>query len=97
VSEGNELGAAIQRARDKAKEVLSALEKAGHPQTSGSSSLYLSIVAIQKRLPTLGVGAQLRDPTLIGDLEQLARLCDGKLAPVKSLLEEAIRTARKLR
>jgi hypothetical protein len=89
------LGSAIQRARDKAKEILSALERAGHPQTSGSSSLYLSIVAIQKRVP-LSAGA-VRDATLSTDLEQLARLCDGKLAPVKPLLEEAARSARRLR
>jgi hypothetical protein len=91
----NGLGATIQRARDKAKEILSALEKAGHPQTNGSSSLYLSIVAIQKRLPISSPGT-LRDPTLVADLEQLARLCDGKLAPVKPLLEEALRSARQL-
>jgi hypothetical protein len=90
------VGGAIQRARDKAKEILSALERAGHPQTGGSSSLYLSIVAIQKRVPVSASGT-LRDPTLTTDLEQLAKLCDGKLAPVKPLLEEAARSARRLR
>jgi len=83
---------AIQRARDKAKEILSALERAGHPQTGGSSSLYLSIVAIQKRIPVSTGG--LRDQTVIGDLEHLAKLCEGKLAPVRPLLEEAVRSAR---
>ncbi|HXQ27941.1 MAG TPA: hypothetical protein VN848_01630 [Gemmatimonadales bacterium] len=89
------LGGAIQRARDKAKEILSALERAGHPQTGGSSSLYLSIVAIQKRI-RVSTGVP-RDQTVIADLEQLAKLCEGKLAPVKPLLEEAARSARQIR
>jgi hypothetical protein len=49
-------------------------------------------VAIQKRIPVSTGG--LRDQTVIGDLEHLAKLCEGKLAPVRPLLEEAVRSAR---
>ena len=84
------LQAAVGTARDRAKEILSQLEGVGHPQTNQSSSLYLALVSIQKRLkaetPNL--------PQIRAELEQLVTLCDGKLAAVRPLLEEAVRNAR---
>ena len=84
------LQAAVGTARDRAKEILSQLEGVGHPQTNQSSSLYLALVSIQKRLkadtPNIH---QIR-----AELEQLVTLCDGKLTAVRPLLEEAVRNAR---
>ncbi len=81
----------IGEARDQAKELLTLLESQGHPQTNQSSSLYLALVMVQKRLQTL-------DPPpvsqLVPELEQLASLCEGKLAPIKPLLEKALSIAR---
>jgi hypothetical protein len=87
------VGLAVRRARDEAKRILTDLETGGHPQTNQSSALYLALVGIQKRLLTV-------DPPpapiaqCVSDLEQLLRQCDGKLAPVKPLIEEALRVAR---
>jgi hypothetical protein len=90
------VGVAVHAARDEAKRILSELETRGHPQTNLSSGLYLALVGIEKRLravdPPPGPIAQ-----FIADLEELLRQCDGKLAPVKPLIEEAIRIARKAR
>jgi hypothetical protein len=81
----------IQQARNEAKSTLTALEGAGHPQTNESSSLYLGLVTLQKRLAALGPA---RAGEIATDLEQLSALCVGKLAVVKPLLEEAVRLAR---
>ena len=82
----------VQKARDQAKAILRDLEQAGHPQTSESSGLYLSLVMIQKRLATLRPGASFAE--FVAELEQLARMCTDKLAPLKPLLEDAGRIAK---
>lgn len=90
------VGLAVQKARDESKRILAQLEGPGHPQTNQSSALYLALVGIQKRLLAI-------DPPpapiaqSISDLEELLRQCDGKLAPVKPLIEEALRIARSAR
>jgi hypothetical protein len=81
----------IQQARDEAKAILTGLETAGHPQTSESSSLYLALVTLQKRLAQ-GGAAGVGD--FRGELEQLKALCVGKLEPLKPRLEEALRITR---
>ena len=83
---------AVQKARDAAKETLRALEQAGHPQTGESSSLYLALVMMQKRLANLRAGAPLGE--FVGELGQLASMCTGRLAPIKQLLDDAGRIAR---
>lgn len=83
----------IQQARNEAKATLTALEGAGHPQTNESSSLYLGLVTVQKRLASLGMG---RAGEVAADLEQLAGLCVGKLDRLKPLLDEAVRLARRV-
>lgn len=85
-----DLVAAIGTARDRAKEILSLLEGSGNPQTNQSSSLYLALVSIQKRLKSEAPNM----PQVRAELEQLAQLCEGKLAAVRPLLEEALRLAR---
>lgn len=90
------VGLAVQKARDEAKRILTELESRGHPQTNQSSALYLALVGIQKRLLAVDPPpAPIVD--FISDIDQLLRQCDGKLTPVKSLLEEALRVARKTR
>lgn len=84
----------IAKARDQAKELLTLLESQGHPQTNRSSSLYLALVSIQKRLRA--VDPVLPVARLVPDLEQLVTLCDGKLATIKPLLEDAVRLARSI-
>jgi hypothetical protein len=90
------VGLAVHKARDEAKRILTELESRGHPQTNQSSALYLALVGIEKRLRAV-------DPPpapiaqFIRDLEDLLRQCEGKLAPVKSLIEEALRVASKTR
>jgi hypothetical protein len=82
----------IRKARDEAKALLTQLETHGHPETNQSSSLYLALVSMQKRLT-----ADPPPPRLAPfgtELEQLLTLCEGKLAPIKPLLEEALRIAR---
>ncbi|HUL02395.1 MAG TPA: hypothetical protein VLV16_04075 [Gemmatimonadales bacterium] len=90
------VGLAVQKARDEAKRVLTELESRGHPQTNQSSALYLALVGIQKRLRAI-------DPPpapiaqFIAELQQLLGQCEGKLASVKALIEEAVRSAGKTR
>jgi hypothetical protein len=81
----------IQQARGEAKVILTTLEGGGHPQTNESSSLYLGLVTLHKRLDALGPA---RAGEIATDLEQLSALCVGKLAGVKPLLEQAARLAR---
>jgi len=87
------VGLAVRKARDEAKRILTELETRGHPQTNQSSALYLALVGIQKRLlavdPPPAPIAQ-----SIADLEGLLRQCEGKLAPVKTLIEEALRIGK---
>jgi len=84
---------AVHKARDEAKAILNKLEAEGHPQTGQSSALYLALVMQQKRLLAV-------DPPppplaqVIPELAQLASECSGPLAPIKPLLDEAIRVAR---
>ena len=87
------LALAVGAAKDHAKAILAQLEREGHAQTARSSTLYLALVMIHQQLR----GAeQSRTPVTryIPDLEQLARRCEGKLAPVKPLIEAAIQLAR---
>ena len=78
-----DLARVIGKARDQAKSL-----------TSHSSSLYLALVSIRKRLLT-------EDPApppvsqFVPELEGLVALCSDKLAPIKPLLEEALRIARR--
>jgi hypothetical protein len=84
----------VAKARDQAKELLTVLESQGHPQTNRSSSLYLALVSIRKRL--LAVDPVLPVARSVPDLEQLVTLCDGKLATIKPVLEDAVRLARSI-
>lgn len=83
----------VHKARDEAKAILQQHETQGHPETGRSSSLYLALVMLQKRLLAV-------DPPpppiaqFIPELNQLASECAGTLAPIKPLLEEALRVAR---
>jgi len=84
---------AVHKARDEAKAILNQHETQGHPETGRSSALYLALVMLQKRLLAV-------DPPpppiaqFIGELGQLASECVGPLAPIKPLLEDALRVAR---
>jgi hypothetical protein len=77
-----DLARVIGKARDEAKSL-----------ASPSSSLYLALGSIRKRLLT-------EDPApppvaqFVPELEGLVGLCTGKLAAIKPLLEEALRLAR---
>jgi hypothetical protein len=88
-----QLAIAIGAAEDQAKQLLTQLERQGHGQTGKSSAVYLALVVIRKRLSAV-------DPTpspladLVPDLEYLVRGCQGMLAPVKPLVEAALRIAR---
>ena len=86
------LSQVVQRARDEAKAILNALEQSRHAQTNESSSLYLALVTLQKRLAARGAAAEAAEFAV--ELEQLAALCTGKLAPGRPLIEEAARLAR---
>jgi len=89
---GRTLPDIVKQARDEAKATLTALEQAGHPQTNQSSSVYLGLVAVQKRLAALGASPRMGD--VAADLEQLVGLCVGKLERLKPMLDEAVRIAR---
>ncbi len=64
----------------------------GHPQTNESNGLYLSLVTLQKRISGRGPGAPLQE--FAPELAQLAVMCQGKLEPLKALLDEAAGIAR---
>ena len=81
---------AISTARDEAKKLLTALEQQGHPETSRSSSLYLALVSIRKRLTK----DEQPPAAVVTDLKQLVTLCEGKLARIKPDLEDALKIAR---
>ena len=84
---------AVHKARDEAKAILNQHETQGHPETGRSSALYLALVMLQKRLLAV-------DPPpppiaqFIPELGQLASECAGPLAPIRPLLDEALRVAR---
>lgn len=82
----------LTRARDQAKAILAAAEQAGQPQTNESSGLYLGLVTMLKRLSQRSATAPLGE--FGPELTQLAGLCQGKLEPLKPLLEEAVKTCR---
>jgi hypothetical protein len=87
---------AVGAARDQAKALLSQLEHQGHGQTGKSSAVYLALVTIHTRL--LAVDPAPPPPAhFVPDLEQLLRGCEGKLSPVKPLLEAALRVAQEKR
>jgi len=85
-----ELVRAVSTARDQAKKLLAALEHQGHPETSRSSSLYLAVVALRKRLTKESPAPS----SVVAELEQLLTLCEGKLARIKPELEDALKIAR---
>jgi hypothetical protein len=80
----------ISTARDQAKKLLTALEQQGHPETSRSSSLYLALVMMRKRLTK----DEESPAVLVTELEQLVTLCEGKLARIKPDLVDALKIAR---
>ena len=88
-----ELLRVVTAARDQAKTILATLEQQGHPQTSESNGVYFGLVTILKQLRTIDPAPPVAG--LASELEQLAGLCIGKLAPVESLLREAARVARR--
>src|SRR5213595_115019 len=88
-----ELIRAVAQAKDQAKTILAALEQQGHPQTNESNGVYFGLVTILKQLRTLEPASAVAG--LASELEQLAGLCSGKLAPLESLLREAARGARR--
>jgi hypothetical protein len=81
---------AISTARDQAKKLLTALEQQRHPETTRSSSLYLALVSIRKRLTK----DEQPPGAVVTELEQLVTLCEGKLARIKPDLEDALKIAR---
>jgi hypothetical protein len=81
---------AISSARDQAKKLLTALEQQHHPETSRSSSLYLALVSMRKRLTK----DEQPPGSVVTELEQLLTLCEGKLARIKPEIEDALRIAR---
>jgi hypothetical protein len=82
----------LRKARDQAKAILGALEQTGHPQTNESSGVYLALVTLHKRLAAQGAAPRVDE--FAAELQQLAALCQGKLEPLKPLLEEAVGIAR---
>jgi hypothetical protein len=83
-----DLLAAIVKARDHAKELLRLLETQRHPETARSSSLYLALVSIQKQLKD-----RPPSPQIVAELKQLVTMCEGRLAPIKPLVEQALAIA----
>lgn len=87
------LAAAVRKARDQAKAILGVLQSQGHPETGQSNSVYLALVTLQKRL----LAADPPPPPIarfVPELKQLVGECGGKLAPVKPLIEDALRLAQ---
>jgi len=83
---------AVSQAKDQAKTILATLEQQGHPQTSESNGVYFGLVTILKQLRTIDPAPPVAG--LASELEQLAGLCIGKLAPLAPQLREAARVAR---
>ena len=85
------LAVAVGAAKEQAKILVLDVQRHGTAPTGRSSSVHLSLVVMHKQLLTA-------DPPPIAhfvpDLEQLARACGGTLAPVKPLIEAALRVAR---
>ena len=80
----------VSAARDQAKTLLTALEQQGHPETSRSSSLYLALVSLRKRLTKEAPPVS----AVVIELEQILTLCEGKLARIKPDIEDALKIAR---
>jgi hypothetical protein len=87
-----ELIRVVSEAREQAKSILATLEQHGHPQTSESNGVYFGLVTLLKQLRTIDPAPAVAG--LASELEQLAGLCVGKLAPLEARLREAARVAR---
>jgi len=85
------LAVAVGAAKEHARTVLQQFERRGDARTGRSSSVYLALMVLHKRLLAV-------DPPpvqhFVPDLEQLTRACGDKLASVKPLVEAALGVAR---
>jgi hypothetical protein len=85
------LAIAVGAAKEQAKALVLDVQRRGRVPTGRSSSAYLSLVVMHRQLLAVN------PPPIahfVPDLEQLARACSGALAPVKPLIEAALRVAR---
>jgi hypothetical protein len=85
------LAVAVGAAKEQAKALVLDVQRRGIGPTGRSSSVYLSLVVIHKQLLSADPPAVAH---FIPDLEQMVRACVGTLAPVKPLIEAALRVAR---
>ena len=86
------LAVAVGAAKEHARTVLQQFEHRGDPRTGRSSSVYLALMVLHKRL----LAAE--PPPVqhfIPDLEHLTRACGDRLASVKPLVEAALGVARR--
>jgi hypothetical protein len=85
------LAVAVGAAKEQARALVLDSQRDGPGPTGRSSSVYLTLVVMHKQLLAA-------DPPpiakVVPDLEQIARACGGTLAPVKPLIEAALRVAR---
>jgi hypothetical protein len=85
------LAVAVGAAKEHVRTVLQQHEDRGDTRTSRSSSVYLALMVLHKRLLAA-------DPPpvrhFIPDLEHITRACGDKLASVKPLVEAALGVAR---
>ena len=87
------LAVAVGAAKEQAKALMLDAQRHGRVPTGRTSSAYLSLAVMHEQLLTV-------DPPppplahFVPDLEQLVRACGGGLAPVKPLIEAALRIAR---
>src|SRR5256885_17008273 len=83
---------AVGAAKEHARTVLQQFEHRGDPRTGRSSSVYLALMVLHKRL----LAAE--PPPVqhfIPDLEHLTRACGDRLASAKPLVEPALGIARR--
>lgn len=85
------LAIAVGAAKEQARTLMLDSQRHGTGPSGRSSSAYLTLVVMHEQLLAA-------DPPPIAhfvpDLEQIARACGGTLAPVKPLIEAALRVAR---
>lgn len=84
-------GFAVSEAAEQARTIVDALAVQGHPQTTQATTVFQRLVGLEGQL------YEVPDPralnTFVPELEELVGLCDGKLAPIMPLIEEALRIA----
>jgi len=83
---------ALGEATKQTMAIVDALAAQDHPQTAQANAVFQQLVGLEGQLFAVPQTQALK--TFVPELEDLAHQCDGKLAPIKPFVDEALNIAR---